>query len=83
MALALCDALCIIRIMINQASIVKQAGPPEAVAAVCSVSPHTVRSWMLRDSIPSDQWETFAANGWATLDSLASLAASKRKKQAA
>ena len=82
-ALALTDALCIIWRMNNQAHIVKQAGEPETVAAICSVSPHTVRSWILRDSIPSDQWSTFAANGWASLDSLAELAANKRARKAA
>lgn len=82
-ALALRDALCIIRIMTNQATIVKNAGTPETVASICSVSPHTVRSWILRDSIPSDQWATFASNGWATLDNLAALAAEKRTRQAA
>jgi len=82
-ALALVYALCIMALMTNQATIVKDAGHPQRVAAICSVSPHTVRSWILRDSIPSDQWATFAANGWATLDNLAELAASKRTRKAA
>lgn len=69
--------------MTNQATIVKRAGDLERVAAICSVSPHTVRSWIVRDSIPSDQWATFAANGWASLDWLAELSASKRGRNPA
>jgi hypothetical protein len=82
-ALALHYALCIMSLMTNQASIVKSAGELETVASVCSVSPHTVRSWILRDSIPSDQWATFAANGWASTDLLAELAANKRARKSA
>lgn len=58
--------------MATHSDIVRSAGRPEEVALVCGVSVHTVRSWIQRDSIPADQWATFAERGFADLASLAS-----------
>ncbi len=65
--------------MRNHSDIVKQAGTPEAVAAACGVSVHTVRSWGQRNSIPSEHWAGFADAGWTTLEELASAAAGARR----
>lgn len=50
----------------------------DAIAMGLGVSRHTVRSWIQRDSIPADQWITFAAQGWASLDELAEAAARRK-----
>lgn len=65
--------------MRTHAQIVAAAGAVEQVAEDRGVHPNTVRSWVLRDKIPDEHWAAFAASGLATLDELATYAASKRK----
>jgi hypothetical protein len=64
--------------MRTHAAIVAAAGKPEDIAVSRSVSVHTVRSWMQRDSIPAEHWAGFADDGHASLEELA-LAAAARK----
>lgn len=61
--------------MLTHSDIVREAGRPEELALALGVSRHTVRSWIQRDSIPADQWSTFAKKGFATLEQLAEAAA--------
>jgi len=56
--------------MRSHADIVKAAGP-QSVADGCGKSIHTVRSWVQRDSIPSEFWVWFRDKGVAGLDELA------------
>jgi Na+/H+ antiporter NhaC len=58
--------------------IVKAAGTAETVAESCQVSVHTVRSWMLRNSIAASHWAAFANNGWATFEELAGARSERR-----
>ena len=57
--------------MLTHAEIVKRAGAPEQVAADRSVSIHTVRSWIQRNSIPPDQWMAFVNAGHASFEEIA------------
>ena len=68
--------------MTTHADIVRSAGKAEDIALACGVSVHTVRSWVVRDSIPAEHWADFNTAGWATLDALADAAA-ERKRAAA
>ena len=54
----------------THADIVKEIGPAN-IAQRRGLSIHTVRSWIVRDSIPSEHWAAFAADGWASLEELA------------
>lgn len=65
------------RFMRSHAEIVRAAGA-EQVAEQQQVSIHTARSWILRDSIPAEHWQSFADHGWATLEDLAGYAAKRR-----
>ncbi len=64
--------------MYTHADIVKAAGAVEQIAAARGVSPHTVRSWVHRDSIPAEHWAGFVADGHATFEALATAAAAKK-----
>lgn len=48
------------------------------IAEACGVSIHTSQRWRDRNSIPADQWATFARKGWATLEELAEAASKER-----
>lgn len=50
-----------------------------AIASARGVSIHTVRSWKQRDSIPAEHWAGIATMRLATLEELATYAASKAK----
>ena len=63
--------------MRSHSQIVKAAGSVEAVAEKHSVSVHTVRSWIQRNSIPSDQWNAFAGD---SVDLLREIAVSAEQK---
>lgn len=65
--------------MVTHADIVKRAGRIDDIASARSVSVHTVRSWIVRDSIPAEHWMAFVSDGHATLDELAQAAARRRK----
>lgn len=58
--------------MRDHATIVREAGAPETVADRRGKSVHTVRSWIQRNRIPAEEWSGFAADGWASLEELAS-----------
>ena len=62
--------------MRSHSDIVKAAGPAE-IALARGKSIHTVRSWVIRDRIPADEWAAFAERGWATLEELAESLARK------
>jgi predicted transcriptional regulator len=64
--------------MATHSDIVKRAGKPEEVALACAVSPHTVRSWIQRDSIPAEKWAWFANEDHASLEELAEYAAARK-----
>ena len=66
--------------MRSHAQIVKAAGAVEAVADRHGVSVHTVRSWIQRNSIPSDQWNAFAGDD---VELLREIAVSAEQKIAA
>ncbi len=66
--------------MRSHAQIVKAAGPVETVAEQRGVSVHTVRSWIQRNSIPSDQWNAFAGDD---VELLREIAVSAEQKIAA
>lgn len=66
------------RQMLTHSEIAKKAGTHEAAADRFGVSIHTFRSWIMRDSIPADQWTAFATAGFATLEQLAAAAEHKR-----
>lgn len=68
--------------MTSHTDIVKRAGKAEAIAIARGVSPHTVRSWALRDSIPAEHWAWFASEGHATLEELAAVAAARAPQAA-
>jgi transposase len=57
--------------MRDHRTIVREAGTAEEIADRRGVSVHTVRSWILRNRIPAEQWAGFAADGKATLQELA------------
>jgi hypothetical protein len=61
--------------MRSHSQIVREAGAPDRVALKRSVSVHTVRSWMQRNSIPAEHWLGFANDGSASLAELAAAAA--------
>lgn len=69
--------------MRTHAEIVVAAGKSEEVALRRRVSVHTVRSWIQRDSIPSEHWAAFARDGVATTDELAQAAEAKRRSDEA
>lgn len=64
--------------MKTHSQILRDGPKAEAIAETLSVSVHTVRSWMQRDSIPAEHWAAISALGWATLEDLASYAAKSR-----
>ena len=67
--------------MVTHAEIVRRIGP-DAIATALGVSVNTVRSWIIRNSIPADHWLALSELGHATLDELAQGAA-KRSERAA
>lgn len=64
--------------MTTHSDIVRRAGSAEEVARDHGVSVHTVRSWIQRDSIPSDRWASFVRRQQATLKELAEAAETRR-----
>ncbi len=64
--------------MVNHSEIVRRGGKPETLAERCGVSVNTVRSWIIRNSIPSEYWLAFTAADLATLDELAEAAARRK-----
>lgn len=65
--------------MTTHSDIIRRATTPAVIKAVGVVSIHTVRSWIQRNSIPSEHWAALANAGLATLDELAAAAAEKLK----
>jgi len=63
--------------MEHHRDIIRRAGP-DAIRQVTGVSIYTVRSWIHRDSIPGGHWKAIAEAGYASLDELATAAASDR-----
>ena len=65
---------------VNQ--IVKEAGGAAALAnKLCVPSVHTITAWMSRGSIPATKWKALSDHGFATLEELAELAASRPSPQ--
>lgn len=52
----------------------------ERLTAVTGASVHTCRSWAQRNRIPSEHWAAIAAAGIASLEELASAAASNPRR---
>jgi hypothetical protein len=50
----------------------------QAVAELTKASVHTVRSWVQRNSIPSEYWSALIDAGHCTADELIAAAASRR-----
>jgi hypothetical protein len=48
------------------------------VAELTQSSIHTVRSWVQRDSIPSEHWAALIGAGYASAEELIDAAAAKR-----
>lgn len=65
--------------MITHSDIIRRASTPAVIKAIGVVSIHTVRSWVQRNSIPSEHWAALASAEIATLDELAAAAAEKLK----
>lgn len=63
--------------MRSHSDIVKAAGPAK-VAALTGASIHTVRSWVQRDSIPSEYWALLVSDEHCTAAELMLAAAAKR-----
>lgn len=63
--------------MRTHATILREAGKAEDCAAKRGISIHTFRSWIQRDSIPSEHWQGCVDDGWTTLEELAAAAARK------
>jgi hypothetical protein len=51
---------------------------PQVVSDLTGTSIHTVRSWVQRDSIPSEYWAALINADHATADELIGAAAAKR-----
>jgi hypothetical protein len=62
--------------MRTHADIIRDAGPAP-VADLTGVSIHTVRSWVQRDSIPSEYWSALVRAEHAKPDELIEAAAKK------
>lgn len=56
--------------------IIEQAGR-DTVSDRLGLKPHQPRDWSLRDRIPAEYWEAIAAQGWASLEELAAIAAKR------
>jgi len=63
--------------MRNHKNIIRDAGAQE-IAGLTAVSINTVRSWVQRDSIPSEYWASIIAAGHCDGNELILSAASKR-----
>jgi hypothetical protein len=63
--------------MRSHSSIIRDAGRSK-VAAALPAPIHTVNSWVQRDSIPVQHWQSFVQNNWSTLAELLDYA-EKRK----
>lgn len=59
------------RAMRTHSDILRDAGTVEEIATRRGVSVPTVRSWIQRDSIPSEYWADFANENCGTLEELA------------
>jgi hypothetical protein len=68
--------------MRTHAAIIRDGGGPKKVHAKLGLSSRyeMVKSWMLRDRIPSEYWRLFADEGLCTLHELA-IAADVRKNK--
>lgn len=64
--------------MRTHSQIIREAGTAETVALNLGVSVNTVRSWIQRDSIPAERWAALRSLNAASLDELATAAATKR-----
>lgn len=67
--------------MTTHSEIIRRAGSAQEVARDHGVSIHTVRSWIQRDSIPSDRWASFVRQHKATLKELAEAAEARRSRE--
>lgn len=59
----------------SHAAIVSAAGNVERIVKLRGLSVHAVRSWIPRNSIPAEHWNSLVEDGIASLDELASAAA--------
>ena len=55
--------------MRTHADIIRDAGI-EKIAGVANAPLNTVRSWVVRDSLPAKHWQLIVQNGLATADEL-------------
>lgn len=72
--------------MRTHADIIHEAGGAAKVRARLGLEPNkfeTVKSWFVRDSIPSEYWRRLADEGLATLHELALAAEAKGRKERA
>lgn len=79
--------------LVSHRDIIDRSGGPASVAGAISahereagrkpVDGNTTKAWKRQDSIPAPYFEAFASAGLATLDELASAAATRRTRVAA
>ena len=80
-ALAICKRIMHNGAMRNHSDIIREAGP-QAVSTLTDTSIYTVRSWVQRDSIPSEHWSALINAGYCTADELIAAAASRQARAA-